>query len=655
MKQHKKIIAACLSLGVVCSLGAGFGFYHNSKIPVAAATEKADWLTTKGNKIVDMDGNEVWLTGTNWFGYNTQTHTFDGLWASNLYINLELIADHGLNLLRIPMATDLILDWQAGKYTTLKWEFNSGRNYYADADNTYIEKYDVLKDLGKVLAYDSSYTNATDYEIFQLAMKKCKELGIKVMIDIHSAEIDNMGHQWPLWYKGDTTTEDYYSALEWLAETYKDDDTLIAIDLKNEPHGKYKDAQYGGEWAIWDDSTAANNWRYVAGVAGKKVLDINPNLLIMVEGIEVYPKEGETWESPAGGFSEPENYYGAWWGGNFRGVKDYPVDLGNAEYQKQLVYSPHDYGPSVYDQAWFYDGFDKDTLHDDYWYDSWAYIYEDGGAEPYTTEYGAVSIPKKEGADAYTTPLLIGEWGGFVEGDADERGASNATTIRNTHWLTQLQHYIIENHIHHTFWCFNYNSSDTGGLMIDDFQQWNQPKYEFLKPALWQTEDGKFIGLDHDIPLGANGISLSDYYDGGTSNPITTTKATTTKSTTSTTKATTSTTKATTSTTKATTTTTKVSSASTTSITTSGGGGSNPPSKVIYGDVDNDKEACKITDVILLSKHVSKKIQLPAGSIYLANADVNQKTAGTIDTTDLKTLIDVLLGTESLSSLPILI
>ena len=28
--------------------------------------------------------------------------------------------------------------------------------------------------------------------------------------------------------------------------------------------------------------------------------------------------------------------------------------------------------------------------------------------------------------------------------------------------------------------------------------------------ALWQ-KDGKFVGLDHEIPLGSNGISLSEY------------------------------------------------------------------------------------------------------------------------------------------------
>ena len=81
-----------------------------------------------------------------------------------------------------------------------------------------------------------------------------------------------------------------------------------------------------------------------------------------------------------------EFYHGTWWGGNFRGAKKYPINLG--EHQSQLVYSPHDYGPLVYDQKWFYDGFTKETLLEDCWYDNWFFLQDEG-----------------------TAPLLMGEWG----------------------------------------------------------------------------------------------------------------------------------------------------------------------------------------------------------------------------------------------------
>ena len=72
-----------------------------------------------------------------------------------------------------------------------------------------------------------------------------------------------------------------------------------------------------------------------------------------------------------------------------------------------------------------------------------------------------------------------------------------------------MRRLISENHLNHTFWCFNANSGDTGGLVLDDFTTWDEEKYAFVKEVLWQ-ENGKFVGLDHKIPLGANGIALTD-------------------------------------------------------------------------------------------------------------------------------------------------
>ena len=157
------------------------------------------------------------------------------------------------------------------------------------------------------------------------------------------------------------------------------------------------------------------------------------------------------------------------------GAEIYPIDFGSPERNRQVVYSPHDYGPAVYAQPWFEGGFTYDSLLEDYWYDSWLYI-----------------------DDQEIAPLLIGEGGGFMTGD-------------NLTWMTYMRQLIGEYHLNHTFWCFNANSGDTGGLVLDDFTTWDTEKYNFVKEVLWQ-ENGKFIGLDHQIPLGpsGNGITLSD-------------------------------------------------------------------------------------------------------------------------------------------------
>ena len=303
-------------------------------------------------------------------------------------------------------------------------------------------------------------------EIFDYVVGQCRANGIKIMIDIHSADTDAAGHMAPLWYTNKISEADYLSSLSWMADRYKNDDTIIAYDLKNEPHGAAGESNR----AIWNDSKDSNNWKYIAEKAALAVLSNNPNALVVVEGIQIYPRNIKTNKNYSS--MNEADYYNTWWGGNLRGVKDFPVDLG--KYQNKLVYSPHDYGPTVYAQPWFGKSFTMDSLYKDCWRDNWMFIHEDEIA-----------------------PILIGEWGGFM-------------TSPNIEWMTYLRDFIIKHKLHHTFWCFNANSGDTGGLVLDDFTTWDEDKYAFVKKALWQ-KNGKFVGLDHEIPLGTNGISLNDY------------------------------------------------------------------------------------------------------------------------------------------------
>ena len=400
-----------------------------------------DWLTTSGSHIVDLNGTEVWLTGCNWFGYNTGTNLFDGVWNCNLKETLESIADHGFNVLRVPMSAELLLQWKNGE--TPKANYNN--------------------------AYNEELNSMNSLEIFDYVLTLCEKNGMKVIIDIHSAKTDASGHNHPVWYRDDITVDDFVEALAWCAKRYRTNDTIIGYDLKNEPHGKASETPH----AIWNDSDSPDNWKKVAERAGNAVLDENPHALIIIEGIQIYPKNIE-----ANNFvskNDDDDYYNTWWGANLMAVRKYPIDFGSPERNAQIVYSPHDYGPRVYEQPWFQGGFTYDSLMKDAWYDYWLYIQEEGIA-----------------------PVFVGEWGGFMEGD-------------NLKWMEYFRQLIAEKHLHHTFWCFNANSGDTGGLVKDDFKTWDTEKYDFVKEVLWQNEDGSFIGLDHAVPLGANGIALSDY------------------------------------------------------------------------------------------------------------------------------------------------
>jgi endoglucanase len=439
-----------LSMAAAVVLLAGTLMSQPAATPTAQAVPAQDWLHTQGNKIVDEAGKEVWLTGTNWFGFNTSERVLHGLWSGNLQQITKSMADRGLNVVRIPISAQLLLEWSNGQ--TIMPNVNTNAN--------------------------PDLAGLNNLQVFDRFLALCEQYGLKVFLDLHSAEADNAGHVYPLWYKGSITTENVYQAWSWVTNRYKTNDTIIGADLKNEPHGQWSETLF----AKWDNSTDPTNFKHFAETAAQRILAINPKLLIFVEGTEVYPKDGVSWTS-----KNKDDWYSNWWGGQLRGVAQQPINLG--QYQHQLVYSPHDYGPLVYEQPWFTGDWNRTTLERDVWDPNWLYIHKQGIA-----------------------PLLVGEWGGFMDGG------------RNQKWMTALRDLIKEQHLHHTFWVLNPNSGDTGGLLKDDWVTWDEAKYTLLKSALW-TQGTKFVSLDHQVRLGGagstTGISLSEATGG--SGPVDTT------------------------------------------------------------------------------------------------------------------------------------
>ena len=135
MKIGKKVTSLALSALMAVMIGMP------STLMAATAKLDDDWLTTKGNKIVDQDGNEVWLTGTNWFGFNTGTNVFDGVWSVNMKKALDEMANRGINLLRIPISTQLIYEWKNG---TAK---KANVNEYVNPELTGMSSYSYLMKL----------------------------------------------------------------------------------------------------------------------------------------------------------------------------------------------------------------------------------------------------------------------------------------------------------------------------------------------------------------------------------------------------------------------------------------------------------------------------------------------------------------------------
>lgn len=493
MKKISSKIAAFAAAITVTGLASSAPAVFSQPVDVSAVdTNNDDWLHAEGSRLYDMNGNEVWLTGANWFGLNCIEYSPHYLYAGDIDDMLQEVADRGINVIRFPISTELILSWMNGTpYQISAGGMQASYNPPVDMDdgNGGIIKAGTYGRINKDFVEADGKTLITSDRGFDIILDKCKKYGIKAFIDIHSPHADNSGHNYNLWYGKETadgtmvTTDIWIDTLVWIADKYKNNDTLIGYDLKNEPHGK---GQEGVNAAKWDGSTDENNWAYAATKCADAILDVNPNALIFIEGVEQSMSgamSGDYWGMPDRRDNSP--YIGAWWGGNFRGAREYPITPEHGT--SQIVYSPHDYGPSVYAQTWFDKNFTTQTLLDDYWYDTWAYINAEDIA-----------------------PELIGEWGGHMDG------------AENQKWMELLRDYMIDNHINHTFWCLNTNSGDTGGLWagfqysIDNGTTitWEEEKYALFEKSLWQTQEtGKYIGLDHQTALGRNGLSLNEFYE----------------------------------------------------------------------------------------------------------------------------------------------
>lgn len=180
--------------------------------------------------------------------------------------------------------------------------------------------------------------------------------------------------------------------------------------------------------ACWGCGTKATDWRAAATRAGNAVLKVNSKVLIIVEGVEKQPDASFTW-----------------WGGGLAGAKAKPVSL---TVKNRVVYSPHEYPASVFAQDWFSAANYPANLPG-IWDKNWGYL------------------DKKNIA-----PVLVGEFGTKLETSSDKK------------WLKSFVSYVANNRISFSYWSFNPNSGDTGGIVRDDWVTPQKAKLAYLEPLL---------------------------------------------------------------------------------------------------------------------------------------------------------------------------
>jgi len=388
------IIAVTLVAGPASAAGTGTGFLH-----------------TNGSKIVDSTGATVRLTGLNWFGMETDNHTFHGLWAGrNATWNMQLdhMAALGFNTIRVPYTGDSL---RAGAQAT---SINSDSN--------------------------PDLVGLSPMQILDKIVAGAGARGMRIILDRHRP---SAAGQTALWYTGAVSEASEIADWQMLAQHFANNPTVVGADLFNEPHAEGTDPQATG--SCWGCGDTARDWRLAAERIGNAILATNSNWLIFVEGVSCPTTGGipNTFDNIPDDPMECD-----WWGGNLAKAGTFPVRLNVAN---RLVYSAHDYGISVFDrQPWFKDPTFPANLPS-VWNHFWGYLVQQNIA-----------------------PVLIGEFGSTLANPLD------------TQWMNALMSYMGSgiNGMSFTYWSWNPDSGDTGGIVSDDWVTVNQAKMAIVGPSL---------------------------------------------------------------------------------------------------------------------------------------------------------------------------
>lgn len=271
-------------------------------------------------------------------------------------------------------------------------------------------------------------------EILDRIIAYAGEIGLRVILDHHRSSAGTGVSDNGLWYDDRFPEAKWISNWQRLARRYAGDPTVIGADLHNEPHN--------GRWG----GGGATDWPAAAERAGNAILAVNRNWLIFVEGVE-----------DDGGKSY-------WWGGNLKGVSRRPVKL---DVPHKLVYSAHDYPNSIYAQTWFSDPRYPKNLPAKFT-EFWGYIHRQKIAPVLIGEFGSrLEDPKDLGWFETITAYLDGDF------DADGDRELPASDL-GFHW---------------TWWSWNPNSGDTGGILDDDWTTVLTEKVEGLEPLMFDWRD----------------------------------------------------------------------------------------------------------------------------------------------------------------------
>ena len=281
------------------------------------------------------NGEPFSIKGVNWYGSESRAGPPHGLDRHSMGWYFDWMKERKFNAVRFLFNHKMILDNPA---LEMPW---GGAN--APPDFKEVKNY---------------------LKMFRKLAEEAAERGILVLMAAHRLTPD----AWPgdgFWYSEEVPESKVLESWAKVSAELCSQWNVFGADLHNEPHAS--------AWA--KPQGPAVDWPKAATRIGNFVLGACGRWLIFVEGVGYSPG--------ARGMDNPAD--GIWWGENLAGVKYEPINLLDP---KKLVYSPHTYGPSLYNHRHFH-----------------ATDFPDNMAEIYDKRFGFVK-------EQTGSPIVIGELGG---------------------------------------------------------------------------------------------------------------------------------------------------------------------------------------------------------------------------------------------------
>jgi endoglucanase len=216
------------------------------------------------------------------------------------------------------------------------------------------------------LAANPQLKGLRSLDIMQRILERAHYFGLRVIL-CNSRSEAGLGpeHKTGLWYTKQYPASAWQADWVELVRHFRHESAFVGADLFNEPHitgNEFDQKAYfrlGPLWGAYHGQYYFDrDWHYAAQTLGDTLLSINPNLLIVVEGVQLYLDP------------DRNTLTGGLWGSNLTGVQYDPIALSQPS---QLVYSAHEYGPQMFWAQWF----NKNTTYQSLaarWDQHWGYL-----------------------------------------------------------------------------------------------------------------------------------------------------------------------------------------------------------------------------------------------------------------------------------------